>query len=205
MNKKTKTYILIIIILAVIVYQILTKKEDYIESNTNSNILISYQENNELNEEDKTDKIVIYITGAVKNEGIYEMEENSRIADCIEKSGGLTEDANINNINLAYIIQDGMKIHIPKNGEDTNSLIDNTNTYVTKENDDKETSKSNKININTATQTELESLPGIGPSTATKIIDYRKKIGKFNSIEDLMEVSGIGENKYSKIKDLITV
>lgn len=204
MNKKTKKYILIISILTVIVYQILTKKEDYIESNTNSNILISYQENNRLKEENKTNKIVIYITGAVKNEGIYEIEENSRIADCIEESGGLTEEANIDNINLAYIVQDGMKIHIPKKGENTNNIIDNTNEYITKEND-KETNKSDKININTATQTELERLPGIGSSTATKIIDYRKQKGKFSSIEEIKEVNGIGENKYSKIKDLITI
>ena len=112
-----------------------------------------------------------------------------------------------------------MKVYIPKNS-DKNEIKDETSTYVSKENGNvdinastskntgvsKNTStKSNKININTATQTELETLPGIGPSTAIKIINYRKENGKFANIEDIKKVSGIGDSKYAKIKDLIKI
>ena len=104
-----------------------------------------------------------------------------------------------------------MKVYIPKDN-DKNEIKDETNIYVSKENGesniDNGTSvetKNSKININTATQTELETLPGIGPSTATKIINYRKENGKFNSIEELKKVSGIGDSKYNKIKEMIRI
>lgn len=203
-NKKTIIYILIIIFIAGI-YYLFTRNEEYVQ---NTNIIIPYEENIQNKENtDENNKIVIYITGAVKNEGIYEIKENSRIADGIEIAGGLTEDANIENINLAYILEDGMKIHIPSKKENFNEIQDNTNEYITKENSNTENLKNSnkKININTATQTELETLPGIGPSIALKILSYRRENGKFNTIEDIKKVNGIGDNKYSKIKDLIKV
>lgn len=217
-NKKTIIYIFLIIILIIVIYNLFIKNEEYLDKNSNLNILNTYEENaktqdNSSNKEDNNEinKIVIYITGAVKNEGIYELDENSRISDSIEKAGGLTEDANISSINLAYIIEDGMKIHIPKKNENINEINDNTNIYVTKEEGDKENlnnteqnCKANKININTASQTELETLPGIGKSTALKIINYRKENGKFKNIEEIKNVSGIGDSKYLKIKDLIS-
>ena len=172
----------------------------------NTNTIAIYEENKESKETaQENKKIVIYITGAVKKEGIYEISENSRIADSIEIAGGLEENANIENMNLAYVLEDGMKIHIPSINENMNEIQDNTNEYITKENGDTQTVKNinEKVNINTATQTELETLPGIGPSIALKIIDYRKENGKFNTIEDIKKVNGIGENKYSKIKELI--
>lgn len=114
-----------------------------------------------------------------------------------------------------------MKVHIPtkqeKENEDINkNTIDTTENsqtekYITTSsgisNDDTNTEKAQntKININTATQTQLETLPGIGPSTATKIITYRTETGKFKKIEDIKEVSGIGDSKFEKIKDYITV
>lgn len=219
LNKKTTFYIFIIAIMAIAIYFSFIKKEDYLESNYNLNTLNLDEENSNIQDKildkksnDSNDKIVIYITGAIKNEGVYELQENSRIADSIEKAGGLTEEANINNINLAYVLQDGMKVYIPKKGEDTNEINDNTNIYVSREesvtkNSKKIANNSNKdkININTATQIELETLPGIGKSTALKIIEYRNKNGKFSCIEDIKKVSGIGDSKYSKIKDLIKV
>ena len=216
-DKKTSIYIFLTSILLIIIYYLFIKKENYLESSFNLNTVIPYEEieNNSLNAETEEDnsinKIVIYITGGVKNEGVYEIDENSRIADSIEKAGGLTEDANISNINLAYILEDGMKIHIPKKDENINEINDNTNIYVTKEEGDEENlknieknSKTNKININTASQAELEALPGIGTSTALKIINYRNENGKFKNIEEIKNVSGIGDSKYSKIKDLIS-
>ena len=100
-----------------------------------------------------------------------------------------------------------MKIYIPKKSEKSNEIQNNTNEYIVKENGNAKSSQNNneKVNINTATQAELETLPGIGPSIAVKIINYRKENGKFAKIEDIKKVSGIGENKYSKIKELIKI
>ncbi len=202
-NKKTITFIIIGIIVIFSIYYFFTNK-DYIEVDSNLNVF----DQNEKNEQTE-EKIIVYITGAIKNEGIYEMEENSRIANIIEKAGGLTEEANIENINLAYLLEDGMKIYIPKKDEKTNEIKEDTNTYTSKENSTSEvlknTNKNEKININTATQTELETLPGIGPTTALRIIEYRKENGKFRNIEDIKKINGIGDNKFSKIKDLIKI
>ena len=202
-NKKTITFIIIGIIAIFFIYYFFTNK-DYIEVDSNLNVF-AQNEKNEQTEE----KIIVYITGAIKNEGIYEMEENSRIANIIEKAGGLTEEANIENINLAYLLEDGMKIYIPKKDEKINELKEDTNTYTSKENSTSEVlknkNKNEKININTATQTELETLPGIGPTTALRIIEYRKENGKFRNIEDIKKINGIGDNKFSKIKDLIKI
>lgn len=214
LNKKTIIFISIIIVCVIGTYYLFIKEKEYIGND--SNLIISNGIEKEAKENDTKDieeknKIVVYIAGAIKNEGVYELEENSRITDIIEKAGGLTDDANINNINLAYILQDGVKVYIPKDN-DKNEIKDETNIYVSKENGesniDNGTSvetKNSKININTATQTELETLPGIGPSTATKIINYRKENGKFNSIEELKKVSGIGDSKYNKIKEMIRI
>lgn len=226
MKKVDKKVVILAIIIILIIgfYYMVTRDKDYLEENSNMNVLNTNEENEEKenkisNTEDKK-KIVVYVAGAVKNEGVYELEENSRVADCIEKAGGLADDANIKEINLAYVLEDGMKVYIPKNS-DKNEVEDKTSTYVSKENgsnfnksDDgsentnssqSKSTKSSKININTATQAELESLPGIGPSTATKIINYRKENGRFNSIEDIKKVSGIGDSKYSQIKDFVTI
>ena len=143
-------------------------------------------------------EIIVHIAGAVENEGIQKLPENSRVADAIEAAGGLTSDANTKNINLAQKILDGQKIYIPTITEETSEEIiqnseETTNIFET-----------GLVNINLATQTELETLPGIGPSTASKIISYRNENGKFNQIEDIQNVSGIGESKYNQIKDRIT-
>lgn len=224
MKKFNKKIILlsIIVIFIIGIYYLFIRDRDYFESDSSMNILNTNEEKgieNTISDTEDKGKIIIYVAGAVKNEGIYELDENSRIADCIEKAGGLTEDANIKDINLAYVLEDGMKVYIPKNS-DKNEIKDDTSTYVSKGNGNVDintsTSKntgvskntntqSNKININTANQTELETLPGIGPSTAIKIINYRKENGKFANIEDIKKVSGIGESKYAQIKDLIKV
>jgi len=142
----------------------------------------------------ESNNIVIYICGAVKESKVITLKENSRICDAIDAVGGLTNEADLTNINLAYILEDGEKIYIPKKGEEFQDISPTTlNT------------SSIKININKATQTELETIPGIGPSTALKIINYRKENGKFSNIEDIKNVSGIGDAKFESIKDYISV
>lgn len=165
------------------------------------------------------EKIYVYITGEVNNPGIVVLPIGSRIVDAIDCAGGITQNADIMKVNLVYMLQDGMKVNIPSSielknnpnfeyitmssGDEKNdSNIKNATTVDTKSGS---AFKVSNVNINTATQTELETLPGIGPSLALKIINYRKENGKFKSIEELKNVSGIGDNKYDEIKKYIYV
>ena len=210
MQKINKKIIFIIIIISGIIYGIFNyftqnKNKENLE-NISQDIIINNQTENTTEENNNQEKIVIHITGAICNEGIYELEENSRIADAVKMAGGLKEDADLKQINLAYVLEDGMKINIPSKNENTNEDSNNTESYITKENlNSSNNNKISKVNINNATQTELETLPGIGPSTALKIINYRKEKGKFNKIEDIKNVNGIGENKFNKIKEFIKI
>lgn len=172
---------------------------------------IYYQNNNEeitiqnvLTTEDEPEKIEnetikVYVTGEVKNQGVIELEQGSRIVDAIEKAGGQTEEANLKNVNLAYELEDGQKIYIPnKSEENINEITDDGVTGIdNKEND--------TININKADEKELQELNGIGESLASSIIKYREDNGKFKNIEDLKNVPGIGESKFSNIKEKIKV
>lgn len=135
-------------------------------------------DNREKRTDDNENKITVHVAGCVENEGVYQMKENSRVEDAIQQAGGLTSDANTKSINLAQKIQDGQKIYIP-------SVIEKE---ITMESNTPEAQGDEKVNINQATQTELETLPGIGPSTALKIMDYRKENGWFKTIEDLKNV-----------------
>lgn len=223
MKKINKKIIIIILIIIIIVgttiYEKIIKDRKLIEINedmdiTNTNEENTTEEQNTTNSESNS-KIIIYIAGQVRKEGVYELDENSRITDAIEIAGGLKEDANIENINLAEVLEDGMKIYIPDKKEPNNNQSENKNliqknTENTTENSkktntDNKQNQNTKININTATQTELETLPGIGPSTALKIINYRKDNGKFKNIDDIKNVSGIGDSKFNNIKNLIKV
>ncbi|MGN1299380.1 MAG: helix-hairpin-helix domain-containing protein [Candidatus Scatovivens sp.] len=144
--------------------------------------------------------IKIHISGEVNYKGILELKEGSRINDAIKQAGGITEKADIDKINLAYELSDGQKLYIPNINEKEKK------EYITEDSGiEIEEEKEEKININKATQTELETLPGIGPSLALKIIRYREENGKFNNIEELKNVKGVGENKYEEIKELIKV
>lgn len=156
-------------------------------------------------EENDTEEIVIHIAGEVKNPGIVRIKEGARIADVIEKAGGLTKEANITNINLAYIIEDGQKITIPSNQEETKENISNESGGVSENISQTNTNTKTKININKADKEELQTLQGIGESTAQKIIEYRKQNGEFKQIEDLKNVPGIGDSKFEGIKDSIKV
>lgn len=212
-NKKIIIIATITIITLIAIYSIFIKNKDYIETTEEIDTLET-ETNNTKEEKTSENKIIIYITGAIKKEGVYELKENSRISDAIEIAGGLTENANIENINLAYTLEDGVKIHIStkeesKNSQETTYINKNTEgietTNIEKSSSNLANTTKEKVNINTATQTQLETLPGIGPSTAQKIINYRKENGKYKTIEDIKKVSGIGESKYNKIKELIKV
>ena len=155
-------------------------------------------ESNKEKDNNKEKNIEVHISGAVINEGIVELKEGSRITDAIEKAGGLKENACIKDINLAEILEDGIKINIPTideyniskdNNEEINQNNISQNNISQTNNKSSNVQKNIKVNINTATQSELETLPGIGTSTAIKIINYRKENGKFKNIEDIKKVS----------------
>lgn len=177
-------------------------------------------------------KIYVYITGEVNVPGVVILDEGSRIVDAINSAGGTTSKANISKVNLVYVLEDGMKVNIPsdndlKNNPDfeyitmssgdgrNDNLSDSVGTSSSSSNSSasnssglgksQSSSRYSIVNINTATQTELETLPGIGPSLALKIINYRNENGKFSSIEEIKNVSGIGESKFEDLKNYITI
>lgn len=206
-NKKNKIIIIVIIFLIAIFYYFFSNNnyDEITYSDELNNINVENTVNNsEKKEEKKT--IIVYVAGAVLNPGVYEFEENNRIANAIEKAGGLTEEADISKINLAYLLEDGMKINIPTHTQIEEEKNMNEEDLVSQEAGAEKIKETNKkININTATQSELETLPGIGNSTALKIIAYRNENGKFNSIDDIMNVKGIGNSKFENIKEFIYV
>ena len=156
-----------------------------------------YVQNIVENKKDEEVEILVHVAGEVKDEGVVTLKENSRIKDAIEEAGGALNTADLSNINLAQKIKDGDKIYIP-------SIYDEETKEITSGIDNK-TISNQKININTATSSELETLTGIGPSTAQKIINYREENGDFPTIEGIMEVPGIGEAKFEAIKEEIEV
>ena len=206
-NLKNKKVIIIIAIGVILLFtkKIIDSTNNYNEISTEENI--STEATQEKND-DEQDKIVIHVIGAIKKPGVVKVQEGSRIEDVIEVAGGLTEDADITNVNLAYILEDGVKLRIPSVNDEEISQEE----YISDESGEgiilsENTSKNSGglVNINTATQSELETLNGIGPAIAEKIIEYREKNGKFKSIEDIKNVGGIGKNKYENIKDYIKV
>lgn len=216
LNKRDK--IIFFIILGVIIigiYYYINTKDKNIVTAQEENLEVQENKVESVENENNEEKIKVHVSGAVNKEGVVELEINSRIVDAIDKAGGIKENACMDEINLAYKLEDGMKVYIPtidekKEAEQRNEIGTQNNEYVpigggTNNKNENKSPESTKIDINTCTQTELETLPGIGPSTALKIIQYRNEKGKFKAIEEIKEVSGIGESKFNQIKDLIKV
>ena len=168
LNLKTKIIIGIAIVIAIVViglYFYKESKNDYTYDDT-----LAVTTENE--EETEDEEITIHIIGEVKYPGIVILKSGQRIVDAIEAAGGETEEADLNKLNLAQLLNDGDKIYVPNKSDEIEDYKDTTG-------------KSSTVNLNTATLEELTSLPGIGESTAQKIINYRKQNGKFKVIEDL--------------------
>ena len=206
-NKKQKIIAIILITIIGIGIYCYTDAIENTNEEEIENVLEVAQTNTTKQTEEKN--IFVHIAGCVQKEGMLELSSNRRIADAIEIAGGLTQEADLSDINLAYLLEDGMKIYIPnqnerqENNEKTENIPKAENTSSMQIQDTN--TKQDVININTATQEELDTLPGIGPATATKIIEYRKEKGKFKQKEEIKEVSGIGEAKYEKIKEYISI
>ncbi|MGN0658755.1 MAG: helix-hairpin-helix domain-containing protein [Emergencia sp.] len=153
---------------------------------------------------EETGDIYIDIDGEVKNPGVYMVSAGTRIYQVIEKAGGLTEDADTTSLNQADKVTDGQKIIVPAKsaGQGQSASSDLSGSSGTSA---AGVSADGRININLADSTLLQEIPGVGPVTAQKIIDYRNSSGPFASIEDICNVSGIGEKTFQKMKDQITV
>lgn len=149
--------------------------------------------------EKKSDEEDLYVdvAGAVRSPGVVKLFDGDRIDDAISAAGGLSDDADVSQLNRASKVTDGLKVYVPKQGEQ--------NEAVSSSSQEMQGSEAGLVSINSASQAELETLSGIGPSTAQAIIDDRSKNGPFAAIEDLMRVSGIGEKKFAKIKDAISL
>lgn len=152
-------------------------------------------EQGEQEEETEENSAFIYvdISGCVESPGVYRVEEGTRLFQLIDKAGGLTEEADVSGINRAEAVSDGQKIVIYEEGE----------VYENEQSNAEDAS--GKININTADEIKLQQIPGIGPVTADKIIQYRNENGKFKSEEELKNVSGIGEKTFENLKEYIKV
>lgn len=146
----------------------------------------------------------VYVTGAVRQPDVYLFVPGSIVKDALAAAGGATADADLDRINLAVQLQDQQQVHVPRQGEDaplalpvmsSSSATDTRSGAV----------PFSLVNINSASAAELETLPGIGPTFAQRIVDHREQNGLFASIEDIVQVKGIGPATFDKLKDLITV
>lgn len=159
-------------------------------------------------------KLIIHIIGAVKTPGVYELPLGSRVRDAVSSAGGLDTNAAPENINLAANLADGQQVRIPKRGEKLSNAPESPVTpgaqpTTSSESQQRENSGSSssatgaRINVNTAQSAELQSLPGIGPALAQRIIDFRQSNGPFRSLTELDGVSGIGPALLGKIRDRV--
>lgn len=221
LSKSQRIIIGLICIIIIIVYFIL---HNYFY-NTSSGMTISNETSEEKWESISTGSyakkegiIVINVVGEVNNPGVVTLEEGARIIDAINAAGGKTDKADISEINLAYILDDGVRLYIPSFNETKERKLENItesketitsgagNTIVLESvSEEKESKQNKKININTAKLEELKQLPGVGDAVAKAIIDYREKNGKFKNIEDIKKVPGIGESKFTNLEKLISV
>jgi competence protein ComEA len=144
---------------------------------------------------------IVYVSGAVVHPGVYPLAPGARVQDALLAAGGMLPEADDLTLNLAAIIQDGQRLWVPFKTTDVGQLPAPQDSQAPP----LQTATSGQVNINTADQATLESLPGIGPVTAQKIIAYRQTNGPFATIEDIQLVSGIGPATFEKIKDLIAV
>jgi competence protein ComEA len=147
--------------------------------------------------------IMVDVKGQVTMPGVYSSGQGERVIDVIHRAGGLTENADESQVNFAEHVQDAMVIYIPAKGEEGVTVP--AGTTVNPSNTGGTSGNQAKINLNKADETQLQNLPGIGPSKAAAIIEYRATSGLFKNVEDLKDISGIGDKTFEKLKDLITV
>jgi competence protein ComEA len=157
-------------------------------------------------------KVVVHVVGAVKQPGLYEFDANARVHDAIKRAGGAFSNADLDALNLAAKLTDGTRLEVPKKGQALASETPATpyrgsgeaaNSYSAKPKSKGSAAAAGPVNINTASLAELDRLPGVGPSTAQKILDYRQAHGGFTSVEELLKVKGIGPKKLASMRKFV--
>lgn len=197
MDKKRITIIAVVIFVFILFFSIkLYERSDKTEDIPDTIAELEEEEVAAIPEESQPSMVYVDIKGAVVKPGVYKLEDEKRVLDVIQLAGGFQTDADQTKINLAARVTDEMVLYIPRIGE---VLQSQTGLPTNSEMDD------GKININTATSLELESLPGIGAAKAASIITFREQNGPFKEIEDLVNVTGIGDKSFEKLKDQIKV
>lgn len=222
---KKHKYLFTFLLLVSLVSIAIINKDKLVKQNANKIVMNDIKIENDI---ETFGDIYVDIKGAIKNPGVYEVDEDTIVNEVIEKAGGLLENADTSIINLARRVEDGDLIIIYTKEEVANSnileketvikVVDNECVCPNIQNDgcindeitgnigsDNDIEENKTININIATQDELMTITGIGEAKANAIIEYRKEHGKFDTIEDIMNVSGIGESLFAKIKNYITV
>ena len=195
---------IVVILLIVIGFAVVSASSFFMNgfgSNADSESLVIKSEDSE-NSETKSDSektptvFYVHVGGAVISPGLFELPEGSRVNDAIDAAGGFSEDADVDSINLAEVVTDGQHLVVSSK----QAQVASTETAQTTT-----AQSTGKININTASLSDLKTLDGVGDATAQKIIDYRQTQGSFTKPEDLKNVSGIGDKRYDAIKDKICV
>jgi competence protein ComEA len=138
--------------------------------------------------------ITVHVAGAVMNPGLYRLPEGSRVADALTKAGGASVEALLDDLNLAGKLADGQKVMVPRQVARAPATGQASAT-----------ANSTLVNLNTATAEQLDTLPGVGPAMAAKIVEYRQKNGPFSAVDELDDVSGIGPSKLEALRDLVTI
>ena len=147
--------------------------------------------------------VVVHVAGAVMRPGVYSLSPGARVADALDAAGGARAGAATDAVNLARVVTDGEQIYVPTTEESARGLAGAV-TGASAAGGQGKASSGGLVDINRASSDELESLPGVGPATAQKIVEDREKNGPFTSPEDLMRVPGIGPKKFESLKDLVT-
>ncbi len=167
----------------------------------------SYDDAGQVSEQSAVATVFVHVAGAVQAPGMVELPSGSRVSDAVNAAGGFSSDADQLSVNLARQVTDGEQIVVgsvqsssgnaasPEEGSGSSAASDSAGTAA----------QSGKVNINTATAEQLTALKGVGDATAQKIVEYRQQNGSFKTIEDIKNVSGIGDKRYAAIKDSITV
>lgn len=190
-NSKKALFIIVLAILIVAgSFYSFWQKHSVNESVTTGEVLAKERK------EEKIAEAVVYISGAVNKPGVYRLPNHARTIELVTAAGGLALEADVSKINLAQLLKDGMHIHVPVKAVDQGGGDAPSSSKVR---------AGGKININTADKAELDRLPGVGPALAENIIEYRQANGGFNDMEGLKKVPGIGNSKFEKLKDKITL
>ncbi len=200
-NKKNKIKIVAVpvLVIAAVLFFWLNSGSDEIKIDEGNSSAIEEDGVSQQEVNSTQSHLYVDIGGEVMKPGVYEVSDGTRLFEVIDKAGGLTEDADIDRINRAETVQDGQKIMIGRHGENPDENRDNYSANNVTD------SGEGKVNINTADAAALQTIPGIGPSKADRIIEYRESEGKFNEIDDIKNISGIGNKTFESIKEYITV